>query len=143
MIWVRIRITGLLIRIRILLFSPVAFKKPKSKFFTKSKKLLKRTFLIRLQRYQVILSHNPAKIEIFLNLFSLLMEGSGSVQIIDGDKKTYGSLTLTAQSTYICRVQSSVLRSPNYWPPPPLSTQHQRRWLHTRRAVRGQYFGRR
>ncbi len=30
---------------------------------------------------------------------------------------------LYAQSTYICRVQSSVWRLPKYWPPTPLSTQ--------------------
>ncbi len=28
-----------------------------------------------------------------------------------------------AQSTYVCRVQSSVWRLPKYWPPQPLSTQ--------------------
>ncbi len=36
----------------------------------------------------------------------------------------YRSIQLTdPQSTYIYRVQSSVWRLPNYWPPPPLSTQ--------------------
>ncbi len=45
-----------------------------------------------------------------------------------------------SQSTYIYRVQSSVWRLPNYWPPTPSPPQrvcpppHQR---HTRRAVRG------
>ncbi len=45
--------------------------------------------------------------------------------------------------TYICRVQSSVWRLPKYWPPTPpppsewVLPQHQRRGVHTRRAVRG------
>ncbi len=58
------------------------------------------------------------------------------------------------QSTYICRVQSSVWRLPKYWPPTPSPTSecvllppHQKRGVHTHRAVRGwgggQYFGRR
>ncbi len=48
-----------------------------------------------------------------------------------------------SQSTYICRVQSCVLRLPKYWPPPPsppsecVLLPHQRRGVHTRRAVRG------
>ncbi len=48
-----------------------------------------------------------------------------------------------AQSTYICRVQSSVWRLPKYWPPTPSPPSvwvlplHQRRGVHTRRAVRG------
>ncbi len=55
------------------------------------------------------------------------------------------------QSTYVCRVKSSVWRLQNIGPPPPPSLPsecvlppHQSRWgIHTRRAVRGQYFGRR
>jgi hypothetical protein len=47
------------------------------------------------------------------------------------------------QSTYICRVQSSVWRLPKYWPPTPsppsecVLPPHQRRGVPTRRAVRG------
>jgi hypothetical protein len=49
------------------------------------------------------------------------------------------------QSTYICSVQSCVWRLPKYSPPPPppsppsecVLPPHQRRGLHTRRAVRG------
>jgi hypothetical protein len=43
---------------------------------------------------------------------------------------------LFPQSTYMYRVQSSVWRLPNYWPPESVSSPpHQR--VHTRRAVRG------
>jgi len=55
----------------------------------------------------------------------------------------------TTQSTYIYRGQSSVWRLPNFWPPPPLplesvsSSRTKGGGVHTRRAARGQYFGRR
>jgi hypothetical protein len=46
-----------------------------------------------------------------------------------------------SQSTYVCRVQSSVWRLPKYWPPYPpcecVLPPHQRRGVHTRREVRG------
>ncbi len=55
------------------------------------------------------------------------------------------------QSTYVCRVQSSVWRLPKYWPPTPSPPSEcvlprTKGTLHTRRAVRGwgvQYFERR
>ncbi len=48
---------------------------------------------------------------------------------------------MRAQSTYIYRVQSSVWRLPNYWPPTPsppsecVLPPHQRRGVHTRQGV--------
>ncbi len=42
-----------------------------------------------------------------------------------------------AQSTYICRVQSSVLRLPNYWPPTPSPPSECVLPPHQRRVVRG------
>ncbi len=57
------------------------------------------------------------------------------------------SLEHKVQSTYVCRVQSSVWRLPKYWPPPspnfhPASVSSPRTLgggggIHTRRAVRG------
>jgi len=47
------------------------------------------------------------------------------------------------QRTYICRVQSNIWRLPKYWPSTPsppsecVHPPHQRREVHTRRAVRG------
>jgi hypothetical protein len=56
--------------------------------------------------------------------------------------------THEAQSTYMRRVQSCAWRLPKYWPPTPLSSPtsecvlppHQRRGVHTLRAVRGSIF---
>ncbi len=56
------------------------------------------------------------------------------------------AIALVAQSIYVCKVQSSVWRLPKYQnidpptPSPPsecVLPPHQRRWVHTRRAVRG------
>jgi hypothetical protein len=56
----------------------------------------------------------------------------------------FGASTLgQPQSTYICRVQGSVWRHPNFDPPPPLhpasmsSPRTKGGGVHTRRAVRG------
>ncbi len=55
-----------------------------------------------------------------------------------------GRHQVSPQSTYVCRVQSSVWRLPKYWPPPPPSPPSEcvlprtkGRGGHTRRAVRG------
>ncbi len=75
------------------------------------------------------------------------------VLYIQNTRFTHHRSGFRPQSTYICRVQSSVLRLPKYWPPtssPPsecaLSPHQRRGGVHIRRAVRGvgdQYFGRR
>jgi hypothetical protein len=46
-----------------------------------SSNYLCRYIYISLQRYEVIKSHKNVKIEVFLNFFGLLMEGSGSLKI--------------------------------------------------------------
>ncbi len=76
-------------------------------------------------------------------------ESPGQVRLFEPFPEIQLVVLFLAQSTCIYRVQSNVWRLPNFWPPPSLhpasvsSPRTKGGRVHTRRAVRGQYFGRR
>jgi hypothetical protein len=89
--------------------------------------------------------------------FGSFPEADSGVEVLSQSctQQLYSTQLAVPQSTYIRRVQNCVWRLPKYWPPAPsppsecVLPPHQRRGVHTRRAVGGgggaggQYFGRR
>ncbi len=83
--------------IRILLFSPVAFRMAAKNIFFSTWFLA--YFFLRIHVHctpvvtdnNSLRSHKTVEIKVFLNFVCLLMEGAGSVQIITGGPKTTGS----------------------------------------------------